>query len=247
MGPLFSKLSQVDRCTCRARARLQARGSSSRKRQWRTCRLPHRQLGVVCPVMSIALVVVGVGLYRRRVMGATRDVGWAVTALVLARRQLRSSPWRGCSRTRSSGSTKHMRAQGVTPPFEVAGSPDRTILVAVRPSLYCAVSDVLLVAHRPPLGGERLYGFDASCVSASPVTRQVHQLAMHLGAEPAIELLRVDVPVEHGPLEAAAAVRHGLVGERAHEALADAARRARRDARIDPRDTATAAPGTSSR
>lgn len=141
MGPLFAKLSQMtDNLpgqTETQRARLVAAQAS----------FAHMTTYLVVSsafyvVMSIALVFVGVGLYRRRAWARRATVAWAVTALVLvvgsfvftvAWMQPHQIQWQHES----------YAAQGVTPPFEF-GETSRTVLALFGHLLYCPFPTVLL-------------------------------------------------------------------------------------------------------
>src|SRR4051794_1455135 len=83
MGPFFAKLAQVTRDlpgqTEVRRARLEASQAS----------FAHVTsylyvTSTVLVIMSIALVVIGVGLYRRRAWARQATVAWAIVALTLA-------------------------------------------------------------------------------------------------------------------------------------------------------------------
>jgi len=92
--------------------------------------------------MSIALIVVGVGLYRRRAWARRATVAWAVVALVLvvgsfvftvAWMQPHQIQWQH----------EAYAERGVTPPFEL-GESSRTVLALFGHLMYCAFPTVLL-------------------------------------------------------------------------------------------------------
>jgi hypothetical protein len=93
-------------------------------------------------VMSISLVVVGVGLYRRRAWGRRAAVGWAIVGLALvvasfvftvAWLQPHQLQWQ----------REAYAARGLTPPFELAGAGGAT-LAFFGHLMYCAFPIVLL-------------------------------------------------------------------------------------------------------
>jgi hypothetical protein len=160
LGPLFAKLGQFTRDlpgqTETQRAQLEASQVS----------FAHLTSYLVVSsaifvVMSTALVVLGVGLYRRRAWARRATVGWAIVGLALTVGSfIFSVAW--LQPHQLEWQRQVYAARGVTPPFEL-GRATHIATALFGHLLYCAYPTVLLA-----LIGRRSAVNDFARSTASP-------------------------------------------------------------------------------
>jgi hypothetical protein len=141
LGPFFSKLTQftssIPGQTELQRAQLEAsQASFTHITGYLTVS------SAVFLVMSIALVVVGVGLYRRRAWARRATVAWALAGIVLVVGNcIFSVAW--LQPHQRQWQHEIYAAHGVTPPFEL-GAASQIAMVLFSTLMYCAFPTVLL-------------------------------------------------------------------------------------------------------
>jgi hypothetical protein len=141
MGPLFAKLTRLtDNLpgqTDTQRAQLEAsQASFAHMTSYLTIS------SAILVVMSTALVVIGVGLYRRRAWARQATVAWAIVGLALVVGTLvYSVAW--LQPHQRQWQHEVYAARGVTPPFEI-GSASQAFLAFFGALFYCAFPAVLL-------------------------------------------------------------------------------------------------------
>lgn len=94
-------------------------------------------------VMSIALVIVGVRLYRRRAWARRASVVWALTGIGLVVASFIFGVAYLQPHQREMQQAIYA-AHGVTPPFEL-GAAGQTVVLCMSSLMYCAFPTVLLV------------------------------------------------------------------------------------------------------
>jgi hypothetical protein len=141
LGPLFSKLAQLTGSiagqTATQRAQIEASQASF-------AHLTGYLMvsAAVFVVMSIALVVVGIGLYRRRAWARRATVAWALTGIVLVVANfIFSVAW--LQPHQRAWQHEVYAARGVTVPFEL-GAASQISIALFSMFLYCAFPAVLL-------------------------------------------------------------------------------------------------------
>ncbi|MCU1281187.1 MAG: hypothetical protein JWM53_4733 [bacterium] len=93
-------------------------------------------------IMSVALVIVGVGLYRRRAWARRAAVAWSLAGIVMVVVNfVFSVAWMQPHQREVQHAI--YAAHGVTPPFEL-GAGSQTALVFFSTLMYCAFPTVLL-------------------------------------------------------------------------------------------------------
>jgi hypothetical protein len=139
--PLFSKLTQLT-------ANLPGQ-SELQRAQLEAADASFAELGPYVRIsslfflaMSVALVIVGVGLYRRRAWARRTTIGWAIAGLLLV---MGNFIFNAIFLQPHQRAVQHAiyAAHGVTPPFEL-GPGAQTAMLFLGVLMYCAFPAVLL-------------------------------------------------------------------------------------------------------